>query len=103
MNNRGWVAEKDGDLETAQYFYGKAQKADNAGVPVGFATRLAAEGQSMGAVATVSNNKVDDALEIYSEQRRRQPAAVGLTPRGASTAAPQSSQPTPPPNQQHEP
>lgn len=102
MNNRGWVAEKDGDLETAQYFYGKAQKADNAGVPVGFATRLTAEGQSMGTVATDSNNKVDDALEVYSQQRKREPASVELTPRGGSTSAAPST-PAAQPNQQPQP
>lgn len=100
MNNRGWVAEKDGDLETAQYFYGKAQRADNAEEPVGFATRLTAEGQSMGTVATESNNKVDDALEIYSQQRKRQPGTVELTPRGGSNSAPQNPAP---PNQQPQP
>lgn len=102
MNNRGWVAEKDGDLETAQYFYGKAQRAENAGVPIGFATRLAAEGRSMGVVATDSNNKVDDALEIYSQQRKREPANVQLTPRSGSTPVPQSPR-TEQPNQQPQP
>lgn len=103
MNNRGWVAEKDGDLETAQYFYGKAQKAENAGEPVGFATRLTAEGQSMGAVASDSNNKVDDALEIYSQQRKGQPGTVQLTPRGGSNSAPQNPPPAAPPNRQPQP
>lgn len=96
MNNRGWVAERDGDLETAQYFYGKAQKAENASVPVGFATRLTAEGQSLGTVATESNNKVDDALEVYSRQRKQEPATIELTPRGGSTATPQSQPPAQP-------
>lgn len=103
MNNRGWVAEKDGDLETAQYFYGKAQKAENAAVPVGFATRLSAEGQSMSAVATDSNNKVDDALEVYSQQRKREPATVELTPRGGSPTTPQNPPPAQPPNQRPQP
>ena len=91
LNNRAWVAEKDGDLESAQYFYGKAQKAENASEPVGFATRLTAEGQSMGAVATESNDKVDDALDVYSEQRKRQqPGTIELIPRGGSNNAPQN-------------
>ena len=97
VNNRGWVAEKDGDLETAQYFYGKAQRADNAGEAVGVATRLIAQGQSMGAVALESNNKVDDALEIYSRQRKSQPGSIELIPRGGSTSAPQSPPPQPQP------
>ena len=86
LNNRGYVAEKDGDLETAQYFYGKAQRAEDAGATVGFATHLTAEGQSLGAVASTSNGKVDDALEVYSEQRRREPGPVQLTPRGDNSS-----------------
>lgn len=100
VNNRGWVAETDGDLESAQYFYGKAQRADNASEPVGVATRLTAEGQSMSAVATESNNKVDDALEVYSEQRKKQqPGTIELIPRGGSPNAPQN----PSPQQQPQP
>lgn len=90
LNNRGYVAEKDGDLETAQFYYEKAQKADNAGARVGFATQLSAEGQSLGIVATDSNEKVDSALEVYSQQRRRETGPVELTPRGGSTAPGQS-------------
>lgn len=101
MNNRGYVAEKDGDLETAQYFYAKAQRAENADARVGFATQLAAEGQSLGAVATDSNGKVDDALEIYSQQRRKQNEPVELTPRGdRSVSAPEMKPKTEPAPQQ---
>ena len=82
LNNRGFVAEQDGDLETAQYFYGKAQRAENASASIGLATQLAAEGQSLDAVADSSNNKVDDALEVYSRKRRQEQAPVELTPRG---------------------
>lgn len=96
LNNRGYVAEKDGDLETAQFFYGKAQKADNAGSRVGFATQLSAEGQSLGVVATDSDEKVDNALEVYSQQRRRQTGPVELTPRGDSTAPGQPNEPQKP-------
>ena len=96
QNNRGYVAEKDGDLETAQYFYGKAQRADNAASRVGFATQMTAEGQSLGTVASSSNDKVDDALEVYSQQRRRQAAPVELTPRGAGVnQKPDNSAPSP--------
>lgn len=104
LNNRGYVAEKDGDLESAQYYYGKAQRAEDAGARVGFATQLTAEGRSLGAVATDSNDKVDDALEIYSQQRRRQTGPVELTPRGDSgivpnqPAEPQKPAPSTPPS-----
>jgi Flp pilus assembly protein TadD len=104
MNNRGFVAEQDGDLETAQYFYGKAQRAENSAASVGLATQLAAEGQSLENVAGSSNGKVDDALEVYSQKRRQEQAPVELTPRGgasepatpAAPPAPQQQQQTPP-------
>jgi Flp pilus assembly protein TadD len=93
LNNRGYVAEREGDLETAQFYYGKAQKADNAGSRVGFATQLAAEGQSLGVVATDSNKKVDNAIDVYSQERRRQTGPVELTPRGGSITPSQPNEP----------
>jgi Flp pilus assembly protein TadD len=96
LNNRGYVAEKDGDLETAQFYYEKAQKADNAGSRIGFATEISAEGRSLGVVATGSNEKVDSAIEVYSQQRRRQAGPVELTPRGDSTTPAQPNEPSKP-------
>lgn len=96
MNNRGYVAEKDGDLETAQHFYGKAQRAENAEARVGLATQLAAEGHSLSTVASSSNDKVDDALEVYSQQRRRETAPVELTPRGGTSTPQPNNQPATP-------
>ena len=82
LNNRGYVAEHDGDLETAQYFYEKARRAGDAGARVGLATRVDAQGQPLGVVADSSNQKVDSALEAYSRQRRNQRGPIELTPRG---------------------
>ncbi len=84
LNNRGYVAEKDGDLETAQFFYEKARKADDSGVRVGLATQRAAEGRDLLTVAADSNQKVDYALEQYSQRRRRETGPIELTPRGGS-------------------
>jgi Flp pilus assembly protein TadD len=84
LNNRGYVAEKDGDLETAQYFYQKARKAEDSGERVGLATERLAQGQVLLNVTTESNQKVDDALEQYSQQRRRETGPIQLTPRGGS-------------------
>ena len=98
LNNRGFVAEQDGDLETAQYFYGKAQRAENAGGNVGLATQLAAEGQSLEAVAGTSNDKVDDALEVYSQKRRQEQAPIELTPRGGSSNSSPENEPKTPPS-----
>jgi Flp pilus assembly protein TadD len=84
LNNRGYVAEREGDLETAQHFYEKARRADDANARVGLATKLYAQGQPLTVVANDSNQKVDSALDIYSQQRKRQGAAIELTPRGGT-------------------
>lgn len=84
LNNCGYVAERDGDLETAQFFYEKARRAEDSGARVGLATQRFAEGRDLLSVANDSNEKVDYALEQYSQQRRRETGPVELTPRGAS-------------------
>ena len=96
LNNRGYVAEMDGDLETAQFFYEKAAKAMSASARVGLATKSAAEGKQLYAVAADSDGDVDRALQIYSEQRHQQTAPVELTPRGDAIPARQPPSPTVP-------
>jgi Flp pilus assembly protein TadD len=112
LNNRGYVAEREGDLESAQFFYEKARRAGDAANRVGIATERSAEGRSLLTVADDSDRKVDSALDEYSRERHQQEAPpVELTPRGpggfpsaappSTPAAPQNSQPVaPPPNQQ---
>jgi len=95
LNNRGYVAERDGDLESAQFFYQKAGQAYGAGLPVGLATNSSAKGEALSHVATQSRLQVDGALDVYSRERRGQPGSIELTPRGA--AAPGES--TVPPQQ----
>ena len=102
LNNRGYVAEMEGDLESAQFFYEKAQHAGGSNLLVGLATESAARGQPLFRVATESGQKVDGALSWYSEERRQQQGPIELTPRGGATlwnspAAPkQSSSPQTP-------
>jgi Flp pilus assembly protein TadD len=85
LNNRGYVAEHDGDLESAQFFYQKAGLAYGAGLPVGLATSPSVKGQALSRVATQSRVQVDGALDVYSRERRGQPGSIELTPRGAAT------------------
>jgi len=96
LNNRAYVAEKDGDLESAQFFYEKARKADGANTRVGRATASTAVGRPLFQVATESDKKVDGAVEAYSRERHLQQTPVELTPR--DNAAPgQNSSPGAPP------
>jgi len=82
LNNRGFVAEMEGDLETAQFFYDKARKAGNSDARVGVATQRVAEGKKLFAVATDSDHQVDEMLDRYSRQRHLETGPIELTPRG---------------------
>ena len=87
LNNRAYVAERDGDLESAQFFYQKAGKAADANLRVGRATKSTAVGKPLFQLATESDKKVDVAVEAYSRERHLEQAPVELTPR--DNAAPQ--------------
>ena len=81
LNNRGYVAEMDGDLESAQFFYDKARKADDSNARVGLASLRSAEGKRLVTVAAESDQQVDSALDTYSQERHRQTGPIELTPR----------------------
>lgn len=97
MNNRGYVAERDGDLETAQFFYDKARLAANAAARVGLATAESAEGEHIRAVAVSSSNKVGAELAAYSKNRREETGPIELVPRGAGAEPNQPGQVKPGP------
>jgi len=98
LNNRGFVAEMDGDLETAQFFYDKARQADDSKDLVGLASLQSAEGKSLLTVAADSNQQVDGELDIYSKDRHRQTGPIELVPRvsapdGVSSVRPETPSP----------
>jgi hypothetical protein len=88
----------DGDLETAQFFYGKARKADDSNVRVGLASLRSAEGKRLFTVASESNQQVDGELGVYSQDRRRQTGPVELSPRINAPDGVSSVQPETPPS-----
>ena len=99
LNNRGYVAEKDGDLETAQFYYTEARKAQDADAKIGVATQSSAEGKRLTVVASESNEQVGGKLDEYQEARRREGRPIELkhrdnTPVGDSKAAPQGPSPS---------
>ena len=88
LNNLGYVAEKDGDLETAQFYYSKAREADNAGARIGLATEGSVEGQDLETVASASDQKVDGEIDAYRQTARQQTGPIELIHRGPSPAQP---------------
>ena len=86
LNNRGYVAEMDGDFETAQFFYDKAGKSGDSNARVGLATLRSAEGKRLSAVATDSGHQVTGELDKYSQERHGEPGPIELTPRNHAPA-----------------
>ena len=78
LNNVGYVAEMDGDLETAEFFYERARKAQDANARVGLATRRSAEGMNLVAVAADSDEKVNGKMVDEDQARRQHPGPVEL-------------------------
>jgi Flp pilus assembly protein TadD len=95
LNNMGYVAEKNGDIETAQFYYSKARQAGDAEARVGLATERSAEGQHLAAVATESHLKVNRELDLYRQAARMQTGPIELIPRGNAPAAMPSAAPNP--------
>ena len=96
INNRGYVAEMEGDLESAQFFYGKARKAADSNSRVGLATQHPAEGKRLSTVASESDHLVDGELDKYSQARHLETAPVELAPRGAASGGESSLPPEKP-------
>jgi Flp pilus assembly protein TadD len=70
VNNLGYLAELEGDRETAQYFYNKARSLGGSDLRVGLATRSSAEGQRMAQVASDSNASVETEVTRERDLRR---------------------------------
>jgi Flp pilus assembly protein TadD len=92
-NNIGYLSEIEGDRETAQFFYDKAQALAGANTAVGLATRSSAEGVRLGQVASDSDTKVEAKVREDREARRRQREPILLRRRDDSVVQ----EPTTPP------
>jgi Flp pilus assembly protein TadD len=78
LNNQAFLAERDGDLETAQFFYEKARKSEHAYDRIGLATRRSAEGKQLFTVAGDSSRKVGDRIDLENQTRRRRLEPIQL-------------------------
>jgi tetratricopeptide (TPR) repeat protein len=91
LNNMGFVAEMDGDRETAQFYYAKAQEADHSSRIVSASNRAEAEGHRLSSVADTSQTEVESKLQSAIQERRAKGAGPALKRRGG--AAPQGQAP----------
>ena len=96
LNNIGYVAELEGDRETAQFFYDHARQSQGASATVGVATRQTAEGRKLFAVAADNDGLV--ATKVSQEQNalRRQDQGPVLLRRRDNSVVEESAQPATP-------
>jgi Flp pilus assembly protein TadD len=96
-NNIGYLSELQGDRETAQFFYDRAQQLGGANMQVGLASRSSAEGQRLGQVASDNDAKVEVKVQQERELRRQQREPIILRRRDNSVVQePSSPAPTAP-------
>ena len=84
LNNIGYVAELEGDKETAQFFYDHARQSLSANATVGVATRKTAEGRKLFSVAEDSNSHIQDKVAQERQSLQRQGGPVVLRRRDNS-------------------
>ena len=100
LNNMGYVAELNGDRETAQDFYRRAQHADHRNDRVTYSSRLDMQGRKMIQVAEVNDTSVDARIEQLANERRRHGGAIELKRRDNTPVAEPE---TPPPSTERSP
>jgi Flp pilus assembly protein TadD len=103
INNMGYLAELEGDKETAQSYYEQAARARRNAARVAVSTRPEVEGLPMKQVAGQSTALVESSLDQVAEAKRRaaQPPALRTRdnrivvdkPAPPSTSTPQTTQP----------
>ena len=95
LNNMGYAAEMQGDRETAQFYYDKAQQARRADQRVEVATRKDAEGRRLSGVADVSESEVERQIAAEVAQRRIQGPPQLRHRNQPANAAPEEQNPSP--------
>lgn len=78
LNNMGYLAEMDGDRETAQDFYERARAAERASVRVAVSTRPEVEGRPLQQVAQQSDSLVETKMQTELEAKRQNAKAPVL-------------------------
>jgi Flp pilus assembly protein TadD len=99
LNNIAYVAELNGDQESADFFYDRARESSGANAKIAIATRRSAEGMQLGAVASDNRSQVDKQL-TEEQQARRQQRQPAVLLRRDNTPIEETDTPLKPDNQQ---
>lgn len=78
LNNMGYLAELDGDRETADFYYDKAREADQSSMKIAYASRKDVEGMKLASVANDSDDAVNKAIDEAAALRRAEGGPVVL-------------------------
>ena len=97
LNNMGYVAEAQGDQETADEFYGLARRGNLAGTPVSAASHHEMVGEAVGQVAATNAQGTEANLQAEAEVRRRSHAPIALRHRDNSPITAPAPAPAPAP------
>src|SRR5579884_1441833 len=81
INNMGYLAELEGDKETAESFYAQAQQAKRGNEKIVVSTRPEVEGEPIKLVAEQSTTLVESTFAARAEARRREGGAPALRTR----------------------
>ena len=95
LNNLGYVAEREGDFETAKSYYARARSAEDADARVGLTTQSSAPGQHLLAIADENHRDMDLALDAQSQEHLEQKNSFELRRRGEPAGKPDSSPTSP--------
>src|SRR5690242_2768351 len=71
INNMGYLAELEGDTETAQSFYEQARRAKRANAKIVVSTRPEVEGHPVGQIAEQSTALVESSFAAQADAKRR--------------------------------
>jgi Flp pilus assembly protein TadD len=78
LNNMGYLAELDGDRETAEFYYEQAREANQRNAKIAIATRKEVEGRKIGEVADLTDQTVEQRMADAQAARQRMGGPVQL-------------------------
>jgi Flp pilus assembly protein TadD len=97
LNNLGYLAESEGDRESAEMYYAAARSGGDAKARVSYSTRRDAEGQKIDNLADNNQSDVEATLKAIQEAKRRAPRPIELKRRDPLYAnSEQDAKPVPP-------
>src|SRR5579864_255432 len=102
LNNLGYMAELDGDRETADFYYAKAAEANRSNHRVDVATRADAQGELLKRVASSGDEAVQQRIQTALMAKRREGGPVRLMHRD-NTPVIEPAQPVAPPPSANQP